>query len=347
MVLDFEPPRTAGFQSHFNATKWSDITLITGTARIRIRAHRLVLSEYSRWLAISCADPNVTAICIPRWESQIIHFVMRYMYTGSLDNVGFETMMDIYECAKDLEIQSLMDAVLHTVLLDSGKWEQVLSDRYKMWKLLSLIFDLTTEKERRSGLYPRIFKLIAAKMYQDNLLQEDWFVDLIKGNSELGLELLKAPFEKDQNAGTISCYRRGCRSLIGEWNPCFECDHNCHERLSAWDDDENTWANSRPDDAWDKKYGLDLQDNSDKRDKRDIWEIYTDENNGDELDSYIREKKTRDEEAGGKKNHWDSWAWDPLDTTWQDAEGWGPDDDELESNSWETPDGSDCYGLGF
>ncbi|KAF3903647.1 hypothetical protein AA313_de0206137 [Arthrobotrys entomopaga] len=339
MVLDFDLAHHAGFQSHFNSTKWSDITLVTGTARIRIRAHRIVLSEYSRWLATSCADPKVTEICIPRWESQIIYFVMRYMYTGELDDVGFETMMDIYQCAKDLEIEKLMDAVLYAVVLDLGKWEQVLSDKYKLGKLISQIFIWTTEKERRSDVYTAIFKLIVAKAYQDNLLRESWFVDLIKWNSEFGLELLKASFGDRQIIGTIDCYRRGCHGVIGEWSPCIKCQYNPYRGpiTNGWED-VSTWEDTRPDDAWDKK--------SD-REAPDAWDTCHNTYDSDEIDRCIQEKKTKSEQVSAQNEDWDCWTWDPLDTTWQDAEGWGPENDGFGSGSWTTPEGSDCYGLGF
>ncbi|KAK6498207.1 hypothetical protein TWF506_004446 [Arthrobotrys conoides] len=195
--------------------------IIAGASRSRIPCHRLILSEHSTSLAIACSDSH--EISIPRWEPQILHYVLRYLYTGDLDALEFETLMSLYECAEDLGIECLMEKVLHDVVLESGKWEVVLRDKDKLIQLVEKIFSLTAEDERQSYIYKGVFRLILAIVQQDGLMSEDWFLGLLKQYQELGIELLKASLEGEHGSGVTYCFKEGCEGIIGEWRKCKTC----------------------------------------------------------------------------------------------------------------------------
>ncbi|KAK6519096.1 hypothetical protein TWF281_003784 [Arthrobotrys megalospora] len=209
--------------------------IIAGASRSRILCHRLILSEHSTSLAISCSDPHVTEVCIPRWEPQIVHYVLRYLYTGDLANLEFETLMNIYECAEDLGIDCLMEKVLYDVVLEAGRWEVFLRDRVKLVKLVEKIFSLTAEEERGSYIYKGIFRLLLAMVQQDGLMREEWFVNLLKEYRELGVELLKVSFEGEHGTGVTYCFKEGCEGVVGEWRKCRTCSS------SDWDDNCEGW----------------------------------------------------------------------------------------------------------
>ncbi|KAK6334473.1 hypothetical protein TWF730_003687 [Orbilia blumenaviensis] len=208
------------------------MVLIAGASRSHIPCHRLILSEHSRSLALSCSDPNVTEICIPRWDPQILHYVLRYLYMGDLATLEFETLMCIYECAEDLGIDCLMQKVLYDAVLEEGRWEIVFRDKDKLVALLGKIFTLTAEEERGSYIYKALFRLLLSMMYQDELIKEEWFLNLLKEYHELGVELLKASFEGEHCSGITYCFKEGCNSVVGEWKKCKDCSS------SDWDGDE-------------------------------------------------------------------------------------------------------------
>ncbi|EPS38795.1 hypothetical protein H072_7408 [Dactylellina haptotyla CBS 200.50] len=248
MAPKFEPPQYAGLESQLKNPKYTDITIIAGTCRSRIPVHRLVISEHSTVFSQSCSDPHVTEISLPKWEPQFLHFVLRYMYTGKLENHDFDTMMTIYECAKDLRIEALMESVLYTTVLDAGRWEYILRERGNLSKLVEEIFTLTTKEERASYVYQSIFRLIVAIARQEALMKEEWFLDILKQYKEFCTELLKASFGGVDGTGIVECFRDGCHGVIGEWKQCRVCENNS----SVWDDTWEGWDGHGDVDA----YGL-------------------------------------------------------------------------------------------
>ncbi|KAK6347452.1 hypothetical protein TWF718_005294 [Orbilia javanica] len=207
--------------------------IIAGASRSRIPCHRLILAEHSTSLAVACSDPHTTEVCIPRWEAQIIHHVLKYLYTGELACLEFEILMNIYECAEDLGIECLMEKVLHDIVLEAGKWEVVLRDQAKLIKLVEKIFSLTADDERKSYIYKGIFRLILAIVQQDGLMEEEWFRSLLKDYRELSIELLKASLEGEDGSGLTYCFKEECGGVIGEWKKCGNCN------FQDWDD--NGW----------------------------------------------------------------------------------------------------------
>ncbi|KAF3314411.1 hypothetical protein TWF173_004753 [Orbilia oligospora] len=224
--------------------------IVAGASRSRIPCHRLVLAEHSTSLALACSDSHATEICIPDWEPQILHYVLRYLYTGDLASLEFETLMNIYACAEDLGIECLMEKVLYDAVLEAGKWEVVLRDKDKFIQLVEKIFSLTAEDERRSYIYKGVFRLVLAIVQQDGLMAEEWFLSLLKQYHELGIELLKASLEGEHDSGVTYCFKEECDGIIGEWKKCKTC------LSSDWDEDDCSTPNHHFHDFTHSKYPI-------------------------------------------------------------------------------------------
>ncbi|KAK6495082.1 hypothetical protein TWF481_003110 [Arthrobotrys musiformis] len=223
MAPKFEAPCYPGLESQLRSPKFTDVTIIAGASRSRIPCHRLILAEHSTSLSFSCSDTQTTELSIPRWEPQILQHVLRYLYTGDLEALEFDTLMNLYECAEDLGINCLMQKTLYDAVLETGRCEIILRDRSKLFKLVEKIFSLTAEEERQSYVYKGVFRLMLSMVQQDELMKEDCFLGLIREYRELGVELLKAALEGQQGTGVIHCFKEGCEGIIGEWRTCISC----------------------------------------------------------------------------------------------------------------------------
>ncbi|KAK6330390.1 hypothetical protein TWF696_003487 [Orbilia brochopaga] len=219
----FTPPPFPGFGSQLRNPMFSDITLVVGASAVSIPCHRLIIAEHSLRLAPACADPHTRELVISRWEPETIQLVLQYLYTGSVDYHAFDTMMVVYECAKDLEIGCLMEHVIYMVVLGGGRWEVVMSDTRMLTILLEKIFSLTREVERGKAVYRRVFTLLAAVVQQQGLMKEVWFTDLMRSHSGLAPELLRAVLLGEDETGRIGCFHEGCDEIIGEWRKCYSC----------------------------------------------------------------------------------------------------------------------------
>ncbi|KAF3908818.1 hypothetical protein ABW21_db0209924 [Orbilia brochopaga] len=142
-------------------------------------------------------------------------------------------MMTVYKCASDLEIGCLMEWVIYTVVLETGRWEAVMCDPRMLSSLLGEIFTLTGMEDRAGGVYRRFFALLAAVVQQRGLIREPWFFNLVSAHPALGQELLRATLLGEDGTGRLGCFRDGCTGIIGEWRKC----QSCVAPLNLWDAD--------------------------------------------------------------------------------------------------------------
>ncbi|EWC46671.1 hypothetical protein DRE_04158 [Drechslerella stenobrocha 248] len=257
MVMQFEEPPYPLLESQLNQPTFTDITLVVGADQTRIPCQRLILAENCKELAASCSDLKTTEIPLPRYDPDTVRSALRYFYTNRLqpsdfNTMNFNTLMVVYECAKGLGSQSLMERVIYEILEESrgnNQWGFSMRSSRQVSKMVESIFTLTTEGERQSPIYRSFFDYLAAIAFQENFTRDLWFTDLLRNYTDLGVELLKATFGA-ANVGydwmpvSIMCSGNGCDATVGLWTRCKACrKKGVVHGTQAWDDTDEEWEN--------------------------------------------------------------------------------------------------------